>query len=93
MSMEKQPVKVELNVSIAPALLKLMLAAAREVLKDASKEVPVQQAPELVAFFSQQRPQSYFYDVTPHLDMKEGGVYVRYAPPAIKNPLVRFAMR
>ncbi len=90
--MEKQPVKVEVNVTIAPAFLELMLAAAQQVLSDTSKMIPLEEAPEFVAFFSMEKPQSYFYDVTPHLDMTEGGIYVDYAPRAMKNPMSRFAM-
>lgn len=91
--MENQPVKVEMKVTVAPAFLELVLAAARDVLRDPSKKVPLEEAPEFVAFFSKDRPQSYFYDVTPHLNMKEGGIYIVHAPRAMKNPMTQFAMR
>lgn len=90
--MEKHHVKVEVKVTTAPAFLELILAAAQKVLADTSKRVPLEEFPEYVAFFSHEKPQSYYYEVTPHLNMKEGGIYIDYAPPAMKNPMARFAM-
>lgn len=95
-SLGKEPyknLKVEVKVTYAPAFVELMVAGAREVLKDTSKKVRLKELPEFIAFFSQEKPQSYFHDVTPYLDITEGGIYIEYAPLPGENPMTRFAMK
>lgn len=85
--------EIQMSTIMAPAFLELMLEAAHEVQKDTSQRVPLEGFPEFIAFFSEEKPKSFFYDLTSHLDQEKGGIYIDHAPKSGKNPMLRFAVQ